>query len=235
MNAAPVRGPNEKKKLSATEVAIHEIRRLILSGELAPGRRFVAQNIAEQLGLSHVPVREALRRLDAQGLVSLSPSRSAVVTPLRDEELRSIYRMRLWMEPQLAALSAPHRSAVDLARLEDELTETFLPPWTDESWNSHAEFHRQFVLPESGTWDLRILDILWAASERFTRLALDPVAAPASETELEHNRLRHLDLLEAARTRDPNRVRTALQTHLEENEALARKRLNTLFSTQSND
>jgi DNA-binding GntR family transcriptional regulator len=215
-------------KLSAVDLTLHEIRHLILSGALPPGKAFAAQTIAAQLGVSHVPVREALRQLEAQGLVSLSPSRSAVVTPLRSEDLRSIYRMRLWVEPRLAALSAPDRSAVGLARLEDLLTGTFRLPMSEESWTGHAEFHRQYVLPAATTWDLRILRVLWDASERFTRLAFDPVAAPAAT--IERRRQRHADLLEAARSRDASVVRRALETHLEENEATALERLRALFS-----
>ncbi|HEY4023242.1 MAG TPA: GntR family transcriptional regulator [Pseudonocardiaceae bacterium] len=219
---------SSKDKLSAVDMALHEIRRLILTGTLPPGKPFVTQTIADQLGLSHVPIREALHQLEAQGLVSLSPSRSAVVTPLRLEDLRSIYRMRLWIEPQLAALSAPHRTSVDLARLEDEISETFRRPMTDDNWHSHAEFHRQFVLPAAKIWDMRILHVLWDASERFTRLAFDPVNAP--DTTIEYNRQRHVELLEAARTRDPSQVRRTLKAHLEENEAVARQRLTALFS-----
>jgi DNA-binding GntR family transcriptional regulator len=228
VESTTVRGPGAADKVSAVDVALHEIRRLILSGALPPGKPFATQAVADQLGVSHVPVREALRQLEAQGLVSLSPSRSAVVTPLRSEDLRSIYRMRLWVEPELAAMSAPGRSAVGLARLEDEISETFRRPMTEENWHGHAEFHRQYVLPAAKTWDLRILRVLWDASERFTRLVFDPVEAP--EAEVEHNRQRHVELLDAARSRDPSTVRRVLETHLEENEARALQRLETLFS-----
>ena len=228
MNSMSAGRPGGAGKLSAVDLALHEIRRLILRGTLPPGKPFVTQTVADQLGISHVPVREALHRLAAQGLVSLSPSRSAVVTPLRQEDLRSIYRMRLWIEPRLAALSAPHRTAVDLARLEDELSATFRRPLTEDNWHNHAEFHRQFVQPAAKTWELRILDVLWDASERFTRLAFDPVEAP--DTDIERNRLRHVELLEAARTRDSDQVHRALEAHLEHNEAVAHQRLEVLFA-----
>jgi len=222
------RKPNNTDKLSAVDIALHEIRRLILCGALPPGEPFVAQGVADQLGVSHVPVREALRQLEAQGLVSLSPSRSAVVTPLRSEDLRSIYRMRLWIEPNLAAMSTANRSAVELAMLEDEISETYRQPMSEANWHSHANFHRLYVSPAAQAWDLRMLRVLWDASERFTRLVFDPVEAP--HTEVEHNRLRHVELLDAARSRDPSTVRRDLENHLQENEALALQRLDGLFS-----
>ncbi|MTD59556.1 GntR family transcriptional regulator [Amycolatopsis pithecellobii] len=215
-------------KLSAVDVAVHEIRRLILSGTLPPGKPFVAQSLAERIGVSHVPVREALRKLEAQGLVSLSPSRSAIVNPLHAEDLQSIYRMRLWIEPRLAALSAPSRTAVELAMLEDQLEGMFRLPVTEESWHGHAEFHRLYVLPAARNWELRILQVLWDASERFTRLAFDPVEAPPAQ--LEHNRARHAQLLDAARTRDAGAVERELEAHLEENQAAALRTLESLFS-----
>ena len=228
MNPVTTRTPKGTAKPSAVDLALHEIRRLILSGELPPGQPFVAQSLADRIGVSHVPVREALGQLEAQGLVALNRSRSAVVTPVRVEDLRSIYRMRLWIEPNLAALSAAHRSAVDLAMMEEEIEATFQHPMTEESWDSHAEFHRLFVQPAAGSWELRILKVLWDASERFTRLAFD--IAEASPAEVEQRKLRHVELLDVARMRDPARVRRELENHLEANEARMIERMDVLFS-----
>ena len=67
------------RKASAVDLVLHEIRRSILRGELPPGQPFTVPALTEQLGVSHVPVREALRQLEAQGLIVLSPSRSAAL------------------------------------------------------------------------------------------------------------------------------------------------------------
>lgn len=211
----------ERHKRSAVDLVLHEIRRSILSGALTPGDQFVVQTLTAQLGVSHVPVREALRQLEAQGLVTLSPSRSAVVTALDPADLSSIYRMRRWIEPELAALSVAERGPVDLARIEVELSETFRRPITEDHWDHHQELHRLLVMPAAGPWELRVLNLLWDASERFTRLAFDPIGAPESQLQQHHDR--HLALLAAAQSRNPDAMRNELRRHLDENEEVARE------------
>jgi DNA-binding GntR family transcriptional regulator len=202
---------------------LHEIRQSILTGALAPGEPFVVQTLTEKLGVSHVPVREALRQLESQGLVTLSPSRSAVVTPLDPGSLREIYRLRQWIEPELAALSAPERPDTDLRRLAELIEGTFRQPKTEGQWDLHREFHELLIAPAAGEWDLRVLNILWFASERFTRLLLGHVAVPEEETD--HRKGKHQELLDAARGRDPEELRAALREHLAENEHVAAERL----------
>ena len=81
------------------------VRRSVLNGTMAPGSSFSITDLSERLGVSAIPVREALRRLDAQGLILLRPGRSAIVNPLDVTELRGIYRLRRGIEPDLAARS----------------------------------------------------------------------------------------------------------------------------------
>ena len=73
---------------SAVNRVTAEIRRAVLSGALAPGQSFSIAELSSQLGVSHIPVREALQHLSAQGLIVMRPGRSAMVSPLSREELR---------------------------------------------------------------------------------------------------------------------------------------------------
>lgn len=213
-------------KTSAVDLVLHEIRRLILTGELPPGEPFVVQRLTDQLGVSHVPVREAMRQLQEQGLLILNPSRSAVVAPLDPEDLRAVYRLRLMVEPELAALSTPGRPETDLDRIEELLTTTFRQPATEAQWELHREIHLLLIRPAATEWDLRVLSGLWDASERFTRLSLDPLAA--TREELAHREEGHRELLDAARSRDPERVRAVLRAHLEGNEITTMTRLSAI-------
>src|ERR1700683_4072723 len=77
---------------SVAEQVTVELRRSILSGALAPGREFSLREIADMLQVSFIPVREALRSLEGEGLVVTRPGRSALVAPLDLDELRGIYR-----------------------------------------------------------------------------------------------------------------------------------------------
>ncbi len=217
----PRRGANVRsvasRKASAVDLVLHEIRRSILSGELPPGQPFTVPALTEQLGVSHVPVREALRQLEAQGLVTLSPSRSATVTPLDADDLRSIYRLRITIEPELAALSAAGRTDAEIAELDGMVRATFGNVLGEAFWEPHRRFHAKMIEPAASDWDRRMLTPLWDASERYTRLVFDPVEAPDSFAA--HRAHAHDEIVDAARTRDPDRVRAAVRKHLEDNVA----------------
>ena len=79
---------------SVVKQAMIELRRSILSGALAPGRELSLRELAEMLQVSIIPVREALRSLEGEGLVVTRPGRSARVAPLDLDELQGLYRLR---------------------------------------------------------------------------------------------------------------------------------------------
>src|SRR5215213_1719368 len=88
---------------TVAELVTSELRRSILGGVLAPGREFSLREVAGMLHVSFIPVREALRSLEAEGLVITRPGRSAVVAPLDLDDLHAIYRLRHQLEPEIAA------------------------------------------------------------------------------------------------------------------------------------
>ncbi|MFP5071089.1 GntR family transcriptional regulator [Pseudonocardia nantongensis] len=212
------------------DLVLHEIRRSILSGELPPGQPFTVPALTEQLGVSHVPVREALRQLEAQGLVTLSPSRSAIVTPLDPDDLRAIYRLRISVEPELAALSAPGRTDAEIAELDEMVRATFDNVLGEAFWDPHRRFHTAMIEPAASDWDRRMLTPLWDASERYTRLVFDPVEAP--ESFAAHRTHAHDELVDAARSRDPDQVRAAVRAHLENNVATMLREMSTIDTTR---
>lgn len=100
------------------------IRGAILSGELAPGQRLRQENLAERFGASRVPVREALRTLAAEGLVTLVANAGAWVSKLSAAEVTELYEIRERIDPLLLRYNIPHLSdeTVDeLERLADEM------------------------------------------------------------------------------------------------------------------
>src|SRR4051794_29414515 len=103
---------------SVVEQVTAELRRSILSGALSPGHEFSLREIATQLNVSFIPVREALRSLEAEGLVVTRPGRSALVTPLDLNDLHAIYRLRHELEPNIAARACQMLSDTELDDLE---------------------------------------------------------------------------------------------------------------------
>jgi DNA-binding GntR family transcriptional regulator len=94
------------------------VRELILHGQLPPGARLGEVELAERLGVSRTPVREALSRLAAEGLVEIVPNRGARVSSWTVAELEEVFELRAALEPRLTALAVPRATAADVAELE---------------------------------------------------------------------------------------------------------------------
>ncbi len=220
------------RQRSAVDVVLHEIRRSILTGDLPPGQPFTVPALTARLGVSHVPVREALRQLEAQGLVVLSPSRSAVVAPLEPGDLRQIYRLRMRLEPELAARSAEQRGEHEIIAFDALVGAAFNPAQSeDDHWDMHRRFHAALIRPAAGLWDFRMLTPLWDAAERYTRLFFDPVGA--SPTTRNARRQAHDRLISAASSRDAERVQAELHRHLEINLAHTLQAMEAMASSES--
>jgi DNA-binding GntR family transcriptional regulator len=117
-----------------SERVTNSIRKLILSGELQPGSRIGQEQLAEQFGTSRIPVREALKRLESDGLVSLVPNSGAWVAKLDLSECIEIYKIRERLEPLALSEAVAHMTEEEideLARLVERMekaadTEEFL-------------------------------------------------------------------------------------------------------------
>jgi DNA-binding GntR family transcriptional regulator len=105
--------------MTSAERALDELRELILVGALPSGSRLGEVELAERLGVSRTPVREALSRLAAEGLVEISPNRGARVATWTVAELEGVFDLRLSLEPQLTAFSVPNAAAADVEELDD--------------------------------------------------------------------------------------------------------------------
>lgn len=103
--------------INGTTATIYDkLRSAIISGELRGGSPLRQAELGSRYGVSKIPVREALRQLEAQGFVSIFPGRGAVVVPLSAAEAEEIYLMRIALEPILLARSIPNLTPLDYAR-----------------------------------------------------------------------------------------------------------------------
>lgn len=214
---------------SVVDQVLKEIRRSILRGDMRPGQQFSLREIAAQLGVSFIPVREALRQLEAQGLVVTRPGKSASVAPLDHADLHGIYRLRRQIEPEIASRSCRLLKAADFQHLK-----AFVSMFGDEDlgideiYEAHHTFHLELLQPAATAWDLRILEGLWHAGERYVRLAFSDLDSVPDE----HQRRKrvHATLLEVFRAGDPDEVAAAVLQHLDENEQLAQRALGPVAS-----
>lgn len=215
--------------VSVVDQVTVEIRRSILSGDLRPGQEFSLRKIAEQLGVSLIPVREALRRLEIQGLVVTRRAKSALVAPLQPQEFRDVYRLRLRIEPELAGRASTLLTPADFEHLELLQKAHAGARDPDERQQAHLALHVGMLRPAATAWDERVLDILWHASERYVRYAFDRLAAEPSE-EVRRDRA-HADLLASLRTGDPETASLALTEHLLHTERIVLEAIDRLPAT----
>ena len=103
----------------ASERAVGAVRELILRGDLPAGARLGEVELAERLGVSRTPVREALTRLAAEGLVEIVPNRGARVSSWSVAELEGVFDLRSALEPRLTGLAVPRAAPPDIVVLED--------------------------------------------------------------------------------------------------------------------
>ncbi len=117
------------------------IEEAILAGALQPGAHVNADGLAKQLGVSHIPVREALRSLAAEGWVDIRPHQGAFVRPRSEHELADLFEMRLLLEAKAGGLAAERRAAEQLEQLEEVLCRQRGAPDDVEFARMNAEFH----------------------------------------------------------------------------------------------
>lgn len=126
-----------------SDVIYDAVRSRILAGALQPGERLVVREIAQEHGVSDIPVREALQRLQQDGLVDLTPYRGARVVEVSPEEVREAYLIRGHLESLATVEALDHLTDVHFAAL-DELLETMAEAVQAGDTVRYADLNRQF-------------------------------------------------------------------------------------------
>jgi DNA-binding GntR family transcriptional regulator len=183
---APVR-----RYATAGEFIVESLRTAILTGQLAAGAPLPLDSLAEQFGTSVIPVREALRRLEAERLVILRPHRTAQVAALSTEELNDLYRVRLVLDVQAARWAHGRLGADELHRmgeLVDAMESHALAGDDLQAFAAHTEFHHLIYAAAGSPTLLEILEGLWDETERY-RHAVKHYRSDAATWAAEHRLL----------------------------------------------
>ena len=145
------------KRTIADQVA-ELIRQRILSGQLKGGQPIRQEHLAAELGVSRIPLREALKQLAAEGFVTITSHKGAVVAELSIQEVEELFEIRLRLETWLLQLAIPAMTDRDLAALDRNMEEQrrpdILPHWGDVNWR----FHEIMYLPANRPISLKLLD-----------------------------------------------------------------------------
>lgn len=199
----------ENRPRTAQAVALSDIRRQILTGVLRPGQRIIQDALAARLGISRVPVREALQQLQGEGLVEYMAHFGYQVTSLNYDDIKEIYYLRQVLESDAIRLAIPLLSDVEveeMSRTRAQMEQ--LPEWaTDQLAGLNREFH--FLLFRAAKMPrlLRFIGQLWDASDAYRTLYHSDSAAVA---EIHHE---HRQLQDAIDARDVDRVIEVFDLH----------------------
>jgi DNA-binding GntR family transcriptional regulator len=193
---------------NATDHVLDQIRTAILAGRLSAGETLRQEDLAERLGVSRMPVREAIRRLHAEGLVDVLPSRRVRVAPLDRAEIEDIYDMRAALEPLAVRLAVPRLTRAQLRDAAHALEAADDEEDADTFGVRNAAFHLALMTPCERPRLLAEIASLLDLSDRYQRAAL---------RDEEHNarvREEHAALLEAARAGDAAAAAALTERHV---------------------
>lgn len=161
------------KRTSMVDGVADALRTEILTGSFSPGDRIRVRELEERFGVSHIPIREALRRLGAEGLIEMAPKGATLVSGIAIEDLSGLYDLRRIIECELARRAAPLFTEESLAQLREAIDELDTRAGDTESpefWEAHNRFHRAILAPALSGWAERVLNQIWQSSERYVRL-----------------------------------------------------------------
>jgi DNA-binding GntR family transcriptional regulator len=185
------------------------LRDAIVRGVLRAAEPLKADEIAAQLGVSHIPVREALRQLEAEGLVTIYPNRGAIVASLSERDILEIYGIRKTLETAALQHSLQHISPAALRRASSILDEYELETDTRRWGDLDLEFHATLYALEERPRLLGIINTLRNQVDRYFHVF------PLAVKQRQDFQRDHRAILEACRAHDLERAVTALEAHLE--------------------
>lgn len=163
------------ERVTIADATTDQLRRAIISGELANGLPLRQDALAAELGVSRIPVREALARLAAEGLAANSPHKGYVVTALSRDEILELFELRTLLEPELLRIAIANMTAADLEQAESILTayNADIDRAEIKSWGEHnMRFHMALYAPSGRRKTLEIVRGLLINTDRYTRLVL---------------------------------------------------------------
>ncbi|MCA9880933.1 MAG: GntR family transcriptional regulator [Thermomicrobiales bacterium] len=210
--AEPERADNEP----LSELATRYLRAAILDGRLRPGTRLRQEAIARELGASRIPVREALRTLENEGLVSLTPRSGARVARLDYAEHAELYRIREELEPLALVESTPRLSDEALAHLR-ELKAQIERSRDPGVWLVlDRQFHLASYAAAAMPYLLRMIEGFWNTTQQYRRVYYSMVAAEwaPDDATLPMTHLDHCLLLDALERRDATDAASIMRSHI---------------------
>lgn len=201
--------------LPLRDIVFRNLREAIIKGDLKPGERLMEIKLAQKLGVSRTPVREAIRMLQLEGLVTMEPRRGAEVAPITEKELKDVLEVRTALEclaAELACGKITEDEKKELSRTLDLFKEAIARNELTEVAAIDAQFHE---LIYKATKNNRLVQILNNLREHIFRYRLEYIREIERRQDLLEE---HIEIVKAILNNDKNAARESMRIHIEKQE-----------------
>lgn len=200
--------PNLGLAPSASEIIAKHLREAIVAGQFAEDEPIRQDDIARLFNVSKIPVREALKRLEAEGLVVFQRNKGAVVTRISEPELAQMFEVRVLLEVQAIRLAIPNMTEATFVRAEgiceEFVGEDDVGRWAELNW----ELHTCLYEPAQRPFLLNLIRSIHDKLERYLRLQM---SLSEGKARADHE---HRDILAACRAGDADRAAALIEDHI---------------------
>ena len=204
--------PTLIKRQTVTASVAEELRRRIVAGQYADGSQIRQEALAAELGVSRIPIREALLQLESEGLVVIHVHKGAVVSALTPQDAQELFEARLLIEPALVKRAMTVAGATDIARIREQLVEYEHAARAGASPEVLSRlnwaFHTALCEPANRPRMQSVLLSLYTATDRYLRLQIQRADAKA------HALADHRALLQAFQSKQPAMLGRLIKSHI---------------------
>lgn len=196
-------------RVTVTSAVTERIRRKILTGAIQEGELIRQENLATEMGVSRLPIREALHQLSVEGLVTILPHRQARVSVITPEVLTELVELRLWIEPNLVRLAIQAATKRQIAVMERILEEFKDSPANDNValTDINRRLHVSFCAPAGRP---RALELIETLLQNMGRCRIKMMSAGGDQ----QASLDHDEILNCFRCRDPEKGASLVRKHI---------------------
>ncbi|MGD8352988.1 MAG: GntR family transcriptional regulator [Pseudomonadota bacterium] len=167
-----------KKHQTLREQIVSSLRDSIIKGELNPGQKLTEPELAERLGISRTPIREAFRQLESEGFLTVMPRRGAVVSKITRKEVEDFYELKSLLEGYAARIGAERineKGIEKLKRINEQLAELAEKGDVEAFFHKNDEFHSTFI---SYCGNEKLLELRDLMVRKFIRFRLGEYSVP---------------------------------------------------------
>ena len=200
----------EEPKLLSEDIA-DSIRTAIIKGKFRPGEKISEGELAESMGISRTPLREAFRRLENEGFIEIIPRKGAVVTEINPDEAFQLYEIKSTLEGLAARLAAPRMTEKDIEKLERinrELEDRQAEDDIDGFYKTHCRFHEVFV---KLCGNRRLIQIISNLNDHFKRFGVISLTFPGQFDEAARQ---HREIIGAFRNGDGESIEAKVRKNV---------------------